>query len=342
MNQSVTIDVSNATSVSFSSPAKIWQRRLTMTLVVQLLIIVGIFAYKKSTQLNVVAQPLLGTAVSEVERIVIRDLNSSVALQKTASGWQLPELQQLPADQQKLDGILQKLEGTKLTWPVTTTPASHERFEVTDNKFQRRIEFFTAGEKKADIFLGSSSGFKKVHLRKEGDDNVYIAELTTFEFATNPTEWLQKNLLAVRDPAMIKGADYHLKKNGQQWSFVVPTGVISEEIAAEELNQLTNAIANLQIQAIAEQNPESGERKTILVASAAGEFTYEFVKSGDGFFVRRSDNNRYFKISQYEYERIVNVSKATLVETKSDSAGVKSSGSDPLTDLTSLNNLLQK
>ncbi|WP_331346459.1 DUF4340 domain-containing protein [Cellvibrio sp. UBA7661] len=341
MNQSVTIDVNKATAVTVSSPVKIWQQRLTLILFVQLLLIVGIFAYKKNTQLNVDAQPLLGTAISEVDRIIIRDANSSVVLQKSASGWQLPELQQLPVDQQKLDDILQKLEGTKLTWPVTTTPVSHERFEVTDNKFQRRIELFIGDTKKADILLGSSPGFKKVHLRKESDDNVYAVELTTFEFATNATEWLQKSLLAVKDPTMIKAADYHLQKNGDQWSFVVPADSTSEKIAAEKLNELTNAVANLQIQTAEVQAPEGGERTTIVVASSAGEFTFEFVKAGDAFFVKRNDNNRYFKISQYEYERIANIKKAALVDSTPEVSGVPDA-SDPVADMTSLDKVLKK
>ena len=343
MNQSVTIDVNKATAVTVSSPVKIWQQRLTLILFVQLLLIVGIFAYNKNTQLNVDAQPLLGTAISEVDRIVIRDANSSAALQKAASGWQLPELHQLPVDQQKLDDILQKLEGTKLTWPVTTTSASHERFEVTDNKFQRRIELFTEDTKKADILLGGSPGFKKVYLRKEGDDNVYAVELTTFEFATNATEWLQKSLLAVKDPTMIKTVDYHLQKNGDQWSFVVPAGSTPEKIAAEKLNELTNAVASLQIQSVEAQAPEGGERATIVVASSAGEFTFEFVKADGAFFVTRSDNNRYFKISQYEYERIVSINKAALVDNKPEApASAVTNTSDPVADMTSLDSVLKK
>lgn len=315
MNQSVTIDVNNAQEQlsTSASPLIIWQRRLTILFAVQVLLIMGVFAYQQNSRVQVDAQPLLAIKTADIDRVVIEDANNNVTLQKSGSEWQLPELHQLPVDKQKLDEILQKLDGTKLTWPVTTTASSHERFEVAGNKFQRRIELFQGDAKKADLWLGTSPSFKKIHLRREGEDQVYAVELTVFEFATAPNDWLQSDLLAVKEVNSIKAADYELQKSGDVWSFVgTSQNADAEKVDASKVTELINAFNNLQIQNVVTQVPQ-GETTIVSVKSTAGGFNYEFTKAGNDFFVKRSDRNLHFKLSQFEFERIVNVTKARLV-----------------------------
>lgn len=317
MNQSVTIDVTNAReqalSLASASPLKIWQRRLTILLVLQVLLMIGVFAYQQSSRVQVDAQPLLAIETVEIDRVVIQDANNKVTLQKSGSEWQLPELHQLPVDKQKLDEILQKLDGTKLTWPVTTTASSHERFEVAGTKFQRRIELFQGDAKKADLWLGTTPGFRKIHVRREGEDQVYAVELTAFEFATTSNDWLQTDLLAVKDANLIKAADYEIQKIGDSWSFVAATQEASaEKIDAAKAMELANTFSNLQVQEVVTQVPQ-GETTKVMVKSAVGEFHYDLTKAGSDYFVRRNDRDMYFKFSQAEFERIANIAKDDLV-----------------------------
>lgn len=318
MNQSVTIDVSTAQeqlSVSVS-PLKLWQRRLTILFIAQVLLILGVFAYQQNARVQVDAQPLLAVKSTDVDRVVIQDANNKVTLQKSSGQWQLPDLHQLPVDTQKLDEILQKLDGTKLTWPVTTTASSHERFEVAGTKFQRRIELFQGDAKKADLWLGSTPGFKKIHLRREGENQVYAVELTTFEFATALNDWLQSDLLAIKDLTSVKANDYELQKSGDTWTFVATTqDANTQKVDATKVTELMNGFGNLQVQEVAAQVPQ-GETTKLSAKSAAGEFNYEFTKAGSDYFVKRSDRDLYFKLSQTEFERIANVKKGSLLATE--------------------------
>ncbi len=343
MNQSVTIDVTNAReqtqTVETASSLKIWQRRLTILLVLQVLLMIGVFAYQQNSREQVNSQPLLGIKTTDVDRLVIQDANNKVTLQKTGDEWQLPELHQLPVDRQKLDEILQKLDGTTLTWPVTNTASSHERFEVAGTKFQRRLELFHGDSKKADIWLGTSPGFKKNHLRREGEDQVYAVELTAFEFAVEAKDWLQKDLLAVKDPSMIKAADYEIRKTDNSWSFVAANQDASaDKVNATKATQLTTAFSNLQVQEVAAQVPQGETTKTIL-KSAAGEFEYEFIEADNEYFVKRNDRDMYFKFSQAEFERITTIIKATLTDNESDQAIAPP---NPVSDLTSLESVLKQ
>jgi len=340
MNQSVTIDVSKAREQlsASASPLTIWQRRLTMLFAVQVLLILGVFAYQQHSRVQVDAQPLLAIKSADIDRVVIQDASNKVTLQKSGSQWQLPELHQLPVDKQKLEAILQKLDGTKLTWPVTTTASSHDRFEVSGTKFQRRIALFQGDTKKADLWLGTTPGFKKIHVRREGEDQVYAVELTAFEFATASNDWLQKGLLAVKDASLIKAADYELQKTADSWSFVAANqDANAEKVDATKATELANALSNLQVQEVVTQVPQ-GETTRATVKSGAGEFHYDFIKAGAGYFVKRSDHNLFFKLSQGEFERIANVNKASLLAPVS---APKKAAADPVSDMSSLDSLLK-
>lgn len=341
MNQSVTIDVTKAQeqlSVS-ASPLKIWQRHLTILFVAQVLLILGVFAYQQNSRVQVSSQPLLAIKTAEIDRVVIQDASNKVTLQKFGSQWQLPGLHQLPVDMQKLDEILQKLDGIKLTWPVTTTASSHERFEVAGSKFQRRIELFQGDTKKADLWLGTTPGFKKIHLRRESEDQVYAVELTAFEFATASNDWLQSDLLAVKGANSIKAADYELQKIGDAWNFSgVDQRSSIEKVNASKATELVNAISTLQVQEVVTQVPQ-GETTKVSTKSAAGEFHYEFTKAGSDYFVKRNDRDVTFRLSQSEFESIANVKKASLLASESV---VKDAATDPVSDITSLDKLLKK
>lgn len=342
MNQSVTIDVTNAREQTqeSASPLKTWQQRLSVLLVIQVLLIIGVFAYQQSSRVQVDAQPLLAIKANDIDRLVIQDASNKVSLQKVGNEWRLPDQQQLPVDKQKLDDLLQKLDGTKLTWPVTTTASSHERFEVAGTKFQRRIELFQGDTKKADLWLGTSPGFKKIHVRREGDDQVYAVELTAFEFAVEPKDWLLKNLLAVKDVSFIKAADYEIQKANDGWNFVaVNQDAAAARVNAAKATELVNAFSRLEVQEVVTQVPQ-GETTSAIVKSAAGEFEYNFIKADNNYFVQRNDRNIYFKLRQSDVEQIAKINKAALMISESEPKTTVTT--DPIADITSFDKVLKK
>jgi hypothetical protein len=296
---------------------------LFVLLVIQILLAVGIYAYHQHRQPQVEAKALLTFNRADVDRLVIRDSSSTVTLKKSGSDWLLPDLQQLPVDAQKLEDLLTKLQGTKLTWPVATSASSHERFEVAESKFQRRVEFYQNDKKLGELFLGSSPGFKKIHLRTADEDAVYTVELATFEFATSNKDWLKKDLLAVVNPQSIKGADYELQQQDNNWSLA---GDLNNKVNNAKVSELTNALANIQILDVATTKPE-GEVTSLGVKVDGEEWLYELVKSGDLYYIKRQDRDLYFTLSQYEYERVAKVVKTDLisVENAADTSDASSS-----------------
>lgn len=324
MNSSTYPQFSGMSGAQTARRKNAWPRNLFILLIVQLALAIAIYTYRSNAQPEVEAKPLAEFNIENVDKWVISDANSQVTLVKSVDSWQLPDLHQLPVDEQKLDGLVEKLKGTKLTWPVATTESSHERFEVAENKFQRRLEFFEGDKKAGEIFLGTSPGFKKVHVRRAGDKDIYAVELSSFELASVTKDWLDTSLLTVKQPVHIRAADYQVQQNGDAWGFVddADTKVDNAKVAS-----IVNAIAGFTVQEVAATKPE-GEQTSLMVKTAVAEWQYDFIKSGEDHYVKRNDRDQYFKISATDYERIVQPKKQDLVATPGEAPA-----SDPIQDV---------
>lgn len=310
MNQSVNFpdSLAQVTRVTNKKSAlQILQTRLGILLAIQMVLVLGIFAWQQNRNAVPEPQALLTASTNEADKIIIRGDNTSVSLQKVKGQWQLPEYHQLAADEKKLISLLDKLKNTKLTWPVATSSNSHERFDVSEKKYQRHISLFKGDQQIASIFLGNSAGFKKLHIRKQDDDSVYSVQLSSYEFATQQAEWLKKDLLAVRDAQQIIGPDFVLQKNNDLWLF----GNSSEKLDTNKASDLAAAFAALQVIDVTPEFP-SGEKQAFTLNPGA--YTYEFATQDNRYFVKRGDLDKVFTISQFDYDRIVKITQADLID----------------------------
>lgn len=131
------------------------------------------------------------TAIRITERDA--DRNEPLLLQRTADGWRSDGL---PADGEKVQGLLDKLAALDSPWPVATTAVARERFEVTEDGFAKYLELLQDDEPVAALLLGTSPGFKRIHARRPGDDAVFSIALTSLDVPASANDWLDKSLLA--------------------------------------------------------------------------------------------------------------------------------------------------
>ncbi|MBB3061132.1 DUF4340 domain-containing protein [Microbulbifer rhizosphaerae] len=280
-------------------------------LALQLVLAAGLFWREhRQQELQQQSEPLLALQQEQLQRLEISADDNSVTLQKNAGEWQLPELHSLPVDAAKLDGLLDKLAEMRSGWPVATTSSARERFEVGEEKFQKRLRLYSDGEVVAEFFIGTSPGFRWVHLRRAGDDAIYAVELNSYEMPAKGEEWLDKKLLAAGEPESISGPDYQLRKVDGEWQFVAGDG----ELDVDKARELASAFSGLRIQKPAEEMPEA-EPLEIRVATGGGELSYQFLRADEKYFVRRSDREQLFELSRYDYERIADLRRPQLVRT---------------------------
>lgn len=293
---------------------------LTLALVLQLALAVALYLH--NTNDGVRAEPLLAS-VEGVDRIVLGDGEQEVTLSTTEEGWQVVELDGLPADKARIEGALERLAKTKVNYPVTTTSAAHQRFELAADHYQRRVQLFAGDEERGELYLGTSPGFRQVHLRRAGDEEVYVVALNSFDYPVDPQQWLDKGLLALDAPERIEGPDFTLVRADGAWQLA--SGEPVDQARAEAL---AGAISGLSVIGTVQPLAGTGVQYRELTVTAAGQtVTYLFQSSESDYRVSRSDRPGVYSLAAYDHDRLAGVALADLVAEAAEEAEAPTAGS---------------
>ena len=131
---------------------------------------------------------LLPFEPATVAKLSIATRDEEVALSRADEGWQLSG--GLPADDGKVGEVLEKLTKAATAWPVATSAATAERFEVTEDNFQRRLAIESEAGETVTLYLGSSPGYRRVHARVGGADEVYSIDFSNYQAPADEGQWL--------------------------------------------------------------------------------------------------------------------------------------------------------
>lgn len=156
------------------------------------------------------ARSLLAVDSGAVDRLVIADGDTETVLVRQGDGWHLPALGDLPADSALVQAVLDRVAGTRIQWPVTTTAASHERFDVAADDYQRKVQLFSGDRLVGGFYLGTAPGFRRVHLRNLEGDEVYVVEMNVSDLPATGDAWLDQTPQAVSDSAPAADAEAEL------------------------------------------------------------------------------------------------------------------------------------
>jgi hypothetical protein len=102
------------------------------------------------------------------------DDGETVSMTATDGTWQITSEQGYPADPEKLGEVLDLLGEITLRTPVATQASSHDKLNVSESSFGKKVELTADGETKT-LYLGAATS-KSVYLRLEGSDDVYKAK----------------------------------------------------------------------------------------------------------------------------------------------------------------------
>jgi hypothetical protein len=267
--------------------------------------------------------PLLSLSADSVDRLIISDGESSIGLSRRDDSWVIPDYHGLPADGARLNGLLETLPGLARGWPVAQTTGALTRFEVADDSFQRRLEYFGDGEALGALYLGTSPGFRKVHIRPADADAVYSVEFNTFDAPVAAADWLEKTLLQLQldEVSAIRGLDYALTLEGDQWRSL--EGAVPEQ---SQVDALLNGLSSMRVTAAADVATasvleEMGAPATLTVTSGGETRELRLYEIDGAHYIDRDDIPVYFSISAFDHDRLNDVNAANLfpaVEADSD------------------------
>jgi len=291
---------------------------LIATLALQLVIAGGIYFGSRPMAAEQIQTALLDNDPEQVNRItIIGEDGKQTVLSKTDDRWQLPEYHQLPASESKVQQALDTLASSKRGWPVATTESGRERFKVLDDNFHKKVVLANAEEALETLYLGTSPGYRQVHARLAGEDEVYAVKLNSYEISPEPDAWLDQTLLQPDgEITSLQGPDFDLQKTDGIWN----PGAGAGEVDSDELAKITGTLKRLRVNA-AENKPATNVDYELTMKTADNILGYRFFKEDENHYVTRDDYIQSFKINKVDYEKIVGQTATQLVlESKPESA----------------------
>ncbi len=268
---------------------KNWIRNLLVLLVVQL----GLFAFLQFAGKSEAsaAAVLLELETSEVTGLAVSDADGSeVALSLQDGEWVLAS--GLPANGSKVSELLTKLTNLNLVWPVSTSSATHERFEVAQDKYQRRLEL---NDGAATLLFGTSPGYQQLHARGASDD-VYAVKLATYEMPATADDWLDKSVLhATGEVSSVRWANgLTLEKETDGSDSWTVGGEAASTVAAQNTVQ---RLAELEVLGVLPAAPSAApsDARQILLSDTAGEYRLSY-------WPRESNNDHVVMSTRYPGE----------------------------------------
>lgn len=283
-----------------------FRNALAGLLLLQLLLAAGIYWNQQRSGAIEAEQALVVDAQNSADRIVISDAANNATLRKQGGHWQLPALKSLPVDTAKLSGLLEKLAATRTLWPVTTSKSSHQRFQVDEENYQRHITIYHGNNKLAEFYIGTSPGFRKVHLRRAGETEVYSVPLSTYDFPSENIDWLDKRLLSIEEIRGIEGETFALRKVDNEWHFdteKLPEQFDGRHVDKKRVEELVSALGTLRVQGVTEL-PDTTTATSLKITEADQNRTYQFIAANDNYYVLRDDIDAAFTLAKSDFEKV--------------------------------------
>lgn len=198
--------------------------------------------------------------VDELLIVGVESDGESVTLRRTSDGWEMAGAPAYPADALKVDAIIDTLTSLSPGLPVATTESAQEQLEVADTVFQRRLRLKQGDQQVADLYLGSSPGFRKAHLRKAGEQAIYAARVNVFDLPLSSDDWLDKQLLAYDTVDSLRGPSIVLLRENDMWRIVEPAAqAYTHEVATDQIGSIISALQGLTVTGIVDSDIAASE-----------------------------------------------------------------------------------
>lgn len=296
---------------------------LSGLLALQITVAAGLYWSSQSSQATDNQQPLLSVAAEHIDQITIEDGEGVVKLTKVDGHWLLPDQDRLPVDSKKVEALLEKAASLQTDWPAATTESAKKRFEVAEDDYQRKLTLFNGNELVSEWYLGTSPGFRQVHLRPAGEDRIYRIEMSNHELPVKNDAWVDKSLLATNNIVTVKGGDYALTKHNDGWQWVDQDDATSLPVLdTSKAEKLVKSLESLSIVSISDKLIEEPDAR-LSISNEEGRWDYAFREDNGEFLMTRSDRDTVFTIRKSDFESITAVNKPQLaleVDSKDDTA----------------------
>jgi hypothetical protein len=260
----------------------------------------------------------------------------TITLEKNGASWGIAGADGFPADQTKVKEFLEKLKKMNYRNKVVTSSKYHDKLEVSEAKYQRKV-VITQDGKDRTFFVGTSPSFKSLHVRLDQSDDVLLAnEVSTSDFAERAWGWVDRAYVKheMKDvwAVSIKNEkdSFTLEKNPQDSTWLAPgvTGNVKKTTVEDlvrkasqmnleepvgkqekpeyELGKLGTISLVTGTSTIAGVPPQKTETTTILIGKK--------LEKENRYYVKASSSEYVVEVASWAVDPLVQKTKADLIE----------------------------
>lgn len=242
-----------------------------------------------------------------VDGISIQQADENIELARENEHWVLTNSNNLPVAEGRVERVLDSLSKQSLVWPVSTSASSLERFEVSDDKPNRRVILRQGDEVVADWLMGTSPGFRQVHARQAGDSRVFNLALNDYDFSLAVDSWLDQGLLAAKSVSWIRLGGQEWEKSDGQWRNQSNEVMAVDERLKKWIVRLAGLRIGKPVDATSFEALSTADWRRFEVLSGEEKYSYDWLEHDGEYFVRRNDWQTdsgpiIFSSNQYDYE----------------------------------------
>ena len=269
-----------------------------------------------------------------------------VELTREGDGWVLAAAAGYPADSDKVEEILGKLEKVDTSRLVTQTDASHARLQVADDNFNRLVQLQTKDGKGYDVYVGSTAGGTSTHVRAGGQPQVYLTnEIVSWDLNAQPSGWINTQYFTVPTTGTMKmsltnaNGIFEFLKDETGWQMAGLT-------ADEQLNQGNILAFYNQARAVSLLEPigktdkpefgmaspsavltitnsDGGQEKTYTLTIGATETKEDATQPGSTTYVARSSESPYYvRLAGYTGGTFVDKKRTDFLQTEAETTTI--------------------
>jgi len=159
--------------------------------------------------------------------------DESIRLVREDESWRVESLDGFPADDVKVEDLLNNLADLRVRRPVVSSGRYHESFKVADDDYEGRIRLWAAAGSDADVdlFLGSSPNFRTSHVRLAGEDAVYeVRGFSSYDLKPASSGWIERELVQTDETRVVgftltnESGRFELVREDGIWKLHSPEG----------------------------------------------------------------------------------------------------------------------
>lgn len=300
---------------------------LSVLLAAQVALVAGLWLNDLGANEEAPIATLLDVDFKQVDNIVIEGDGKTAVLAKSAAGWALPEHGDLPATEDKVADFLDKLKGLKGGWPVATTGNAAERFEVGEANAQRRIILKKGDSQLGALLVGTSPGFRKVHVRLPGKPEIYAVTFAQYDAPADSGDWLDKSLLrfgGTVNKVRVWGVEATREGDGEEAGWALSQLPEGHRVDSGAIDRWLEYFTGLNVSGLVDEvtatSIQAGEPALVAMLSDGNQSTeYQVYRQDDKSYIKSSANPQLFEIPDYTGKAIAGAKEEGFsVATKSE------------------------